>query len=289
MSAIPLKCLETVLNTAEYPSWNTSWPRVTITHLPSPEGVNLEAAELQRVVGLPGYLYAGIKMTSEVHKTPGDGSPTMAKLEVSVMEKFEKAGRTGYRVAWKGVGIPFFLFHMERVQEFVETEIEGKVVTEYYCWETFGGLLSYAVRWLMGKQLEAGFMRILGQLPAQTSPFRQPRYPGDLKWLQSTKNEGSMTHLSSRIPYLIGPLIGFLDWKALRTTHSIGFAYKGTKKKADDVSDEQVLDHSQDCTGPNEEQSADGGKEMTGCTGNMTLLKSARPNSLAKDGTLPSG
>ncbi|KAH6972216.1 hypothetical protein BKA56DRAFT_620784 [Ilyonectria sp. MPI-CAGE-AT-0026] len=164
MSATPLKCLEAVLNTAEYPSWNTSWPRVTITHSPSPEGVNLEAAELQRVVGLPGYLYAGIKMTSEVHKIPGDGSPTMAKLEVSVMERFEKAGRTGYRVAWKGVGIPFFLFHMERVQEFVETEIEGKVVTEYYCWETFGGLLSYAVRWLMGQQLEKAFMRWMEEL-----------------------------------------------------------------------------------------------------------------------------
>lgn len=166
MCATPLKCLEADLNTAEYPSWNTSWLRVTITHSPPSEGVNLGAAELQRVVGLPGYLHAGIKMTSEVHKTPGDGPPTMAKLEVSVLERFVKAGRTGYRVAWKGVGIPFFLFHMERVQEFVETEIDGKVVTEYYCWETFGGLLSYAVRWFMGQQLEEGFMRWMKELKA---------------------------------------------------------------------------------------------------------------------------
>lgn len=54
------------------------------------------------------------------------------------------------------------------------------------------------------------------------------------------------------------------------------------------MSDEQVLNHNQNRTGPDEEQSVDGGKEMAGCTGKMTFPKPTRPSSLAKDGTLPS-
>ncbi|TGJ78718.1 hypothetical protein E0Z10_g10040, partial [Xylaria hypoxylon] len=78
-------------------------------------------------------------------------------LEVTFLEAFEAEGRKGYRVIWKATGIPHFLLHSERVQEFVESVAEdGSLQTRYACWETFGGWLGYV---LPRAQLEGGFAR----------------------------------------------------------------------------------------------------------------------------------
>ncbi|SCO92617.1 uncharacterized protein FRV6_16745 [Fusarium oxysporum] len=171
MNAPPLKCLEIILNTAEYPFWNTSFRRVTTSDTQAQEIV--DAPELQRFTGLPGYLYAGVKMSAEVYMTPGARSPVLAALEVTVLEKVVRHRRTGYRIAWKAVGRSQFLLHMERVQEFIETEaIDGQVRTEYFCWETFGGVLSYPMRYLMGQQLEGQFSRWMKELKAVAEKAR---------------------------------------------------------------------------------------------------------------------
>ncbi|KAI1841321.1 hypothetical protein JX265_007919 [Neoarthrinium moseri] len=161
ISASPIACLENVLNLAGYPSWNTFIPRASITEAPST--VQLDP-DLQRFAEAPQHAYPGVKMRFEAVMTPGK-APTSTDLEVTVLEPIVKEGCKGYRVAWKMLGMPHFLLHTERVQEFVqETNSDGSVETQYYCWETFGGLLAYLMKYTLGGQLEDGFNRWMNGL-----------------------------------------------------------------------------------------------------------------------------
>lgn len=66
--------------------------------------------------------------------------------------------RRGLRVAWAASGFPGFLLRSERVQEFVEVEgVDGGARCEYFCWETFYGLLAPVVRLSVGGKLEVAF------------------------------------------------------------------------------------------------------------------------------------
>jgi len=70
-------------------------------------------------------------------------------IAITRMEKLDD-GRKGFRIAWKSTGWSHWQLHSERVMDFVEVE-DG--VTDYICWETFGGVLSIAVKATVGGTL----------------------------------------------------------------------------------------------------------------------------------------
>jgi hypothetical protein len=73
---------------------------------------------------------------------------------ITVVSPLNEAGRKGYRIAWKSTGYSHWQLHSERVMEFLEIALDdGKIGTEYSCWETFGGLLGPVVKSTFGNQL----------------------------------------------------------------------------------------------------------------------------------------
>lgn len=72
--------------------------------------------------------------------------------------------RKGFRVTWKAEGFPGFLLKSERVQEFVQVERQEGVACEYFCWETFYGLLAPVVRFFVGGKLIPAFGVWMGGL-----------------------------------------------------------------------------------------------------------------------------
>lgn len=127
---ISIKCLQTVLNTSKYPDWNTFCRRVIIENAPPTfESDPGTPPELRQFAELPEHHYRGITFQLEVQMSASE-APTMASLAVSVLEKFVRAGRMGYRVAWTMRGSQHWLLHSERVQEFVAPK-DGNH-TEYF-------------------------------------------------------------------------------------------------------------------------------------------------------------
>lgn len=165
MAAPPLRCLEAVLDTADYPKWNTFCPRAIIDDAPPPAAEPDDAGsvepELGEIAKRPHFLHHGVKFQFEVLMEQGKPTNRTA-LQVSVLEKFQRDGRTGYRVAWTMRGMPYYVLHAERVQEFVQTP-DGRG-TEYYCFETFGGVMAYLMRRMVGSKLEDGFGRWMNSL-----------------------------------------------------------------------------------------------------------------------------
>ncbi|KAI8633622.1 hypothetical protein F5Y19DRAFT_470863 [Xylariaceae sp. FL1651] len=180
IAAPPLACLEKVLDLSGYPEWNTFIPKASVASAaPTPTGEDSLAPELQTLAARPGYAAPGAKLRFDAVMSPG-ASPRKVDIEVTFLEAFEVSSggdagkkRRGYRVAWKATGMPHFLLHSERVQEFVEgattsSSADGSVettTTEYACWETFGGVLGYV---LPRAQLEDGFMRWMSGLKKAT-------------------------------------------------------------------------------------------------------------------------
>ncbi|KAI1274070.1 hypothetical protein F5Y07DRAFT_390797 [Xylaria sp. FL0933] len=159
-----IKVLERVLDLPHYGSWNTFVPRASVISTTSGGNEIAKdealAPEVRELVARPGFAARGAKIRFDVVMSPGGSSSRAVELEVTVLETFTEdgeGGRKGYRVAWKATGMPHFLLHSERVQEFVESVAEdGSVVTRYTTWETFGGVLGYV---LPRTQIEGGFDR----------------------------------------------------------------------------------------------------------------------------------
>ncbi|KAM0322266.1 hypothetical protein ACHAQA_009555 [Verticillium albo-atrum] len=165
IAAPPLQVLSTVVDTNTWPSWNAFCKSATVTHTPPAETVTLNAPELQALVGKAGHLYTGVTAVFSAYMTPDATSPSKSPEEVTLLERFEREGRTGYRVAWRFGGMPHMLLHAERVQEFVEVDgADGGVATAYYSYETFGGLLVPVMRWMKAGELFDGFSRWMGGL-----------------------------------------------------------------------------------------------------------------------------
>ncbi|KAI8944746.1 hypothetical protein F4801DRAFT_171939 [Xylaria longipes] len=150
-----LSCLEKVLDLSSYGAWNTFVPSASIT-TPGDSSLLPAVPELRDLASRPGYVAPGAKIRFNAVMTPG-GASRAVDLEATFLEAFDVDGRKGYRVVWKALGIPHFLLHSERVQEFVEVvSADGAVETRYACWETFAGVLGYV---LPRAQIESGFQR----------------------------------------------------------------------------------------------------------------------------------
>ncbi|KAI0182892.1 hypothetical protein EV127DRAFT_448490 [Xylaria flabelliformis] len=150
-----LSCLEKVLDLSSYGTWNTFVPSASLTTPGTTDELPV-TSELRDIASRPGYVAPGAKVRFNAVMIPG-GASRAVDLEVTFLEKFDDNGKVGYRVVWKALGIPHFLLHSERVQEFVEDVAkDGRAVTRYACWETFGGVLGYV---LPKAQIESGFQR----------------------------------------------------------------------------------------------------------------------------------
>ncbi|KAI0429706.1 hypothetical protein F5Y09DRAFT_249451 [Xylaria sp. FL1042] len=174
IAAPALSVLEKVLDLSHYGSWNTFVPRASVISKDENirDGDEDEVPKVRELAARPGYAARGAKIRFDAVLSPGSNSSRAVELEVTFLESFTTAapstaaaaagedgqsGRKGYRVVWKATGMPYFLLHSERVQEFIEVVAEdGSVVTRYATWETFGGVLGYV---LPRTQIEGGFAR----------------------------------------------------------------------------------------------------------------------------------
>jgi hypothetical protein len=157
IAAPPQKCLEIVLDGNNYPEWNTFCTKVTLDHVPSLADLNWDAPpELVHLATQDGALFPGVDFRFDCVMKPGD-EPTRPSLRVSRLESLDKDSSVGYRVAWTMRSSSRHIMRAERVQEFVATD--GGEKTEYYCYETFGGILAYPTRCFFGSQIADGFQR----------------------------------------------------------------------------------------------------------------------------------
>ena len=109
-------------------------------------------------VGNPGWLEVGSVATIEVFMSGGGLADDSKKDRDQgiVLTRLEKLGdgKQGLRIAWKGTGWSHWQLHSERVMDFVDV---GDGVTEYICWETFGGILARIVKLMHGETLVERF------------------------------------------------------------------------------------------------------------------------------------
>lgn len=153
----PIKVLNLIRDTTTWPVWNTFCPVGVI----SPKSVRDPSASTDPDLpsGIEGWLDVGTIAQIDVYMS-GDGLVEGTKRDrtqgilVTYLEKIQKDGKHGYRIAWKSTGWAHWNLHSERVMEFTEYEMEGgKIGTEYVCWETFGGILASATKLTVGKTL----------------------------------------------------------------------------------------------------------------------------------------
>lgn len=161
IAAPPLACLEKLIDTSTWPNWNPLLRRATITKAPPVIESTTNAPEVRELISGPDHLYAGVQFTVDVHMDLKSTKRTNTAAEtVHAVERFEtEDGRVGYRVVWMYTGLPWLLNHAERVHEFIEARetVDGRTATEYYQWETFGGLIAFIMKYVMLGQVVGGF------------------------------------------------------------------------------------------------------------------------------------
>jgi hypothetical protein len=139
IEALPDAVLEATLDTSTWPKWNTFVQRADIISQPS-----LDSKDSPKLrVGSKATFHSKIKQT-------GPTNSSFSDHEVVSIGKIATGGESGWRVAWKTIGIPGgdWALRSERVQELIEIKLEdGRVGTEYKTWGTFGGPMAYALSW----------------------------------------------------------------------------------------------------------------------------------------------
>ncbi|KAG9242581.1 hypothetical protein BJ878DRAFT_481898 [Calycina marina] len=150
VAATPLEILNVIRNTREWEKWNSFCTRCTI----GAEKETIAGADASMLRDEPGWLEVGTKLTTEVFMS-GDGlvhGRKKSREQAIVVTRIEKlAGdRKGFLIAWKITGWSHWQLHSERVMEFVELEDR---LTEYVCWESFGGALARIVKATVGGTL----------------------------------------------------------------------------------------------------------------------------------------
>ncbi|EGU76961.1 hypothetical protein IWW34DRAFT_736528 [Fusarium oxysporum f. sp. albedinis] len=172
INAPALKCLEKLIDTNTWPYWNALTPRGAITKAPPITDQTTNDSELHEVISRPGYLYAGVDFTVDVHMNKNSKQRTNTAAEtVDRVERFETDdGRLGYRVTWRYIGMPFFLSHNERIHEFIESvdPTSGEKVTEYIGWETYGGLAALIIKYTIYDRFRDSFQRWRDDFKAAT-------------------------------------------------------------------------------------------------------------------------
>ncbi|KAK4192534.1 hypothetical protein QBC35DRAFT_424186 [Podospora australis] len=170
INASPETCLGVVLDASNctsffpfHPAWNKFCRKCTIDAQPHPPSSSPSSSPSKDTT----HLRFGTQFTFDVHLNPDapqdgrSGRPTA--LEVSLLGPVppyegEEAPRKGVRVAWKPRSsflMPEWMLRSERVQDFLE--MDGGKATEYFCFETFYGVLAPVVKLAVGSGVEKGF------------------------------------------------------------------------------------------------------------------------------------
>ncbi|KAH8907441.1 hypothetical protein BR93DRAFT_958106 [Coniochaeta sp. PMI_546] len=190
IDAPPETCLQVCLDTARYQEWNRYVPRVTVTKQPSGQGEEDSATlrdgtrfvfYVDMEVGRPDFTKPfvappkeALRATDELVVTRIGAVDETAERDREVngvaRRVFAQYGMEGegqrkdrLRVAWafsgEGGGTwPLWVLRAERVHEFHRVELgDGRTVTDYLCWETFGGLLTPVLRVVVGTKVQNGF------------------------------------------------------------------------------------------------------------------------------------
>lgn len=184
INASPETCLQVCRDTAKYAEWNAFVPWVTIASQPSGPSDPAEDAVLK--VGTKFIFHANMNVGQTAPQPPPAKESLTATDELvvrrlgpvdeavaedrdanAVAERvFAEHGMAGaegrksrLRISWgfSGSKMPSWVLRSERVQEFHRVELgSGEVVTDYLCWETFGGLLSQVVKLSVGGKVQIG-------------------------------------------------------------------------------------------------------------------------------------
>ncbi|KAI0007050.1 hypothetical protein F4779DRAFT_593990 [Xylariaceae sp. FL0662B] len=149
IAASPSMCLEIMLDTTTYPSWNRWIPRVLIS-TPNNSAPSMPATLAHLASKPEQMLLPDTKFTFEVHL---DSQVQHSDLIVTVLNDYESDGRKGLRVCWKTRNDPWYL-RAERTQDFLEGT-DGE--TDYFCYETFYGPVAWVVKTFFGSALTDGF------------------------------------------------------------------------------------------------------------------------------------
>ncbi|KAH8678899.1 hypothetical protein BGZ60DRAFT_428718 [Tricladium varicosporioides] len=182
--APPVQVLSLIRNTSTWKEWNSFCPACTIhpskgkSKVPILKGTNFIGEEKEfnfsseGKVEEEGWLEGGTVAVIDVFMN-GDGLVSGTKrsrtqgVEITSLEKLVEGvegcgekrwdseysrGRKGFRIAWKSSGWSHWQLHSERVMEFLEKGSDG-METEYFCWETFGGMLGPVVKRTVGHTL----------------------------------------------------------------------------------------------------------------------------------------
>jgi hypothetical protein len=184
INASPETCLQVVLDTAKYSEWNPFVPYATITHQPSEETTPPTSTTLQKGTKFTFHVDMDVGTKTATPPLPKESLTKTEGLVVTFLgpvdETVEKdkevnavaegifadkaitGKRTSrLRVCWgfdpENRAYPHWLLRSERIQEFhlVETE-DGRAVTDYVCWETFGGMLTPVMRLVVGAKVQNG-------------------------------------------------------------------------------------------------------------------------------------
>ncbi|EPQ55909.1 hypothetical protein GLOTRDRAFT_138644 [Gloeophyllum trabeum ATCC 11539] len=80
--------------------------------------------------------------------------PSLTAQPKPAFELITHVDHTAHRIAWRNVDMPAWLLWGDRWQT---VEDDGSGGARYECYEVFGGLFAYVVRWFMKGHLEEAF------------------------------------------------------------------------------------------------------------------------------------
>ncbi|KAI3391340.1 hypothetical protein diail_7512 [Diaporthe ilicicola] len=159
IAAPPDAVFTVITQHTKWPEWCRLVRKLTVISSPGPTTAGPDANALETLIqGDDGstYLKKDAKVYFQVHLDPDDPASSGRKeaIQITLLERFDHAGRKGWRIGWKPTGYPNMAMRSERVQEVVD---DGKGGTEYTSWETMYGFLAPVVRLTTGTKIERGF------------------------------------------------------------------------------------------------------------------------------------
>ncbi|KAH7021502.1 uncharacterized protein B0I36DRAFT_435293 [Microdochium trichocladiopsis] len=150
IAASPEKCLEIVLDSSAYPTWNKLVRQATVEKQSPATATDLgDSLGFLLASGKQDMLLPGADFVFNAYLDPDSDSFRSTRLEVTVLKEIVHEGRKGFRVSW-AMTEGTWLQHVERTQDFVEAPGGG---TDYYNMETFYGPVSYLIKPIVGTKL----------------------------------------------------------------------------------------------------------------------------------------
>ncbi|KAJ6588729.1 hypothetical protein B0H19DRAFT_217107 [Mycena capillaripes] len=149
ISAPPEKVFALLTDRSTWPVWNAFIPRADLVS-PGPNSAALDDGKIQ--VGKKLHFHVKARVFGALRTVPGGSGE-----EVNVLSTPDDAGgeRGIWRVGWKAVDMPEWLFRAQRMNEVLAEDGGG---CTYRTVETFDGPLAYLVKVLTGWLVREGLV-----------------------------------------------------------------------------------------------------------------------------------